>query len=342
MKDKIIEVLKRSSYPMRARYIARQLGVDRTTINRILYSNLNNPFIKNDNFEWGLNNKVMTLASETNWNMKRLLDIWLSLIDYILEIYNKEPQYFDFEDFNYSFKDKSMQIIAEIEVYIMRLLLNIKYSYDSDSIEDEDILELLNQLGPSLKLEYRNSTYTFGLLKSDLIVRDMFILKFLLSIIRFDDANETRKIYILLNMIQSIAFNWSSANESNASGSFDYFDLIEDLKEYVSEVYDYTAGSKNSFDKCVVCDNWVYDEIQISESGNYYCFDCRYSGIISFLEFENGDFIEKEENDVVEINETESGKDEITEDCSTCQFKKNGYCKKTHINIVCEKYVYKP
>lgn len=207
MKEKIINVIRNQTYPIRARHIARLLGIDRTTVNQVLYANLNNPFIRNDKYEWSLNDSKFNQVSNRNHFMFALLSQrWHYLIEYILEIYETEPNFFDFGEVNYTLVNKSDQIIVEIEVYLMHLLLHIQYYDQPDYIDDEDIIELMNQLKQSLRFDYSNNTFTINYLKSKFEVEDQFITKFLYSMLRYDDVLESRKTYIIIEKIRNIAF----------------------------------------------------------------------------------------------------------------------------------------
>lgn len=297
MKDKIIEVLKKSSYPMRARYIARHLGVDRTTINRILYANLNNPFFKNENFEWGisLNSRIYDVD---NFKLESVHRNWRELYNYLLEMYQKAPEFFEIDDSRVQLTEMSSQIIVNIEIYVIHLLIFLTFEQSNESIDEEDIYFVINYITPSFfesGLDYKSMCNIF---ESKFESRERFILKLLHSIIRFDDAFETRKVFVFIEKIESVIYSWKWMIEELIDSNIETSNIIDDLKKFVSEEYDYTAGLVNSFDKCFKCGNWVsiYD-LDMSIFGDEYCIQCRYSGDYSFHEYENGEFFEIEEDD---------------------------------------------
>lgn len=339
MKDKIVSILKNTPYPIRARYIAKSLGVDRTSVNKILYANMNKPFIRNDNYEWGLKDSIQQPSKEQHWATSALIREWKVLRDYVLEMYNKDQEIFNFGIVNFEMKDKPGQLVAELEVYLLHFLLDIQFQHQKNYIEEEDIQELLVLLEPSLHFNYSNHAFTQNYLKTKFVDLDNFISKLLMTIVIFDDLHETRKSYILINKIETLARYVYYANNSDDMFRENYRGTIESLKSFIDENYDYTSGETCSFEKCENCGSWVLrDSAEQDNDGNYYCFDCEY--LVEEGE-ENRELIESEELiEEVIIESTEVEKDEILEDCTTCQFKKDKTCLKAHLNKVCKEYRY--
>lgn len=340
MRDKIINFLKDTSYPIRARYIASALGVDRTSVNRVLYANINNPFIRNDNYEWSLKRESSQVKKEQHWAITALVREWRQFLEYVLEIYAKNPDLFDQSVVNYNFSDKSKQLTVELEVYLMHFLLDIQFYLQPGYIDDDAVHELLNQLKPSLYYDYSSHAFTINYLKSKFIVEDSFIMSLLLSLIRFDDAYETRKSYIVLEKIRSLAICISIANDQDSTISNKYYEVIKVLKDFISTEYDYSDGGTNSFERCENCDTWVLrDDAEEDSDGNYYCSDCDYL-IDNDEESDDSDESEETSNYNNSADSSDYEKDEIIEDCTTCKFKKNGSCPRAHLNKVCDKYKY--
>ncbi len=74
--EQIIEILKRENN-LKARVIAKELGVERKVVNHYLYSNIGKKFVRNANYEWSLissKNAHNTRAKESNQKDKKQND----------------------------------------------------------------------------------------------------------------------------------------------------------------------------------------------------------------------------------------------------------------------------
>jgi hypothetical protein len=336
MKDKIIEVLKRSSYPMRARYIARQLGVDRTTINRILYSNLNNPFIKNDNFEWTVRGYTPE-ANNTNLSSQNLTFEWSRLTNYVTKMYNENPDLFVLEVFNYSMADDLKRLIAELEVYVMHLLLHIQNNAYQQYIEISDVHKLLIMLKPSLHFDYLNNEFTIKYLMKRFQSEDNYIQTLIKSFVKYDEIHNSLESLELIKRLELIGLCIYHFQKNQPSVINELNNVIQYLRNYAHSNKNFNEAKYVYEVNCVICDESILLTDAVTDSqGNHYCEDC-----YDELTADEDDEFEMDDEDDSSDPEVDFEKDEIIEDCTTCFYKKNGSCAKAHLNIVCEKYKYK-
>lgn len=325
---------------MRAKYIARQLGVDRTNINRILYANINNPFIRNNNFEWTVNSNFQ-VKHESYLPTQNLINQWKELMLFITQKYNENPKLFTIEVVNFRIEKDLSRMIAELEIYVMHLLLHIQFSPYEEYIEIDDIQEIIMLLNKALNYDYSNNLNIQQFLMKKFLYEDTFIIKLLDSLIRYDESNRSLVCYEFIKMIEVIGLNICQMNDNQPHMNLELNEIIKSLKKYASSHKNFFVQAKDTFVRCQNCHERILESnAETDGSGNYYCDDCK--DLINEDDDFDIDYIDGEDEDYYfDEDEEEDEKDEIIEDCTTCFHKKNGSCTKAYLNFVCEKYKYK-
>lgn len=337
MKQKIIDYLNNIGYPERARYIARALGVERRTINQILYSNINAPFVRNDDFEWSIGSFIQVKAKKNQWAIDALNREIKELVAYLVSIYEQDPDLFDLADVNYHMSDKVKQLTAECELFLIHMIIDHQFYDRSEQYDEDDVLEVLQMLKPSLSFDYSTHRHSIDILKNRFETLSAFSRQMLMSVIRYDDKYEYRKAPIIVQKINSLSFSTYFANDSDQNMRQKVEEYEGELKAFIAENYDYSRGLVDSFTRCDDCNKWIKEENACDVDDGLVCYECADLREREESVVEEGLFTSNDDNEA----EHDDEKTEIVEDCTTCYFGARGTCKDAYKNVVCDEYEYK-
>ena len=337
MKDKIYQTLKHSQYSLRAKEIANLLGTDRHSINKVLYAYKDIVFYRDDTYCWSVNKADMG-------NIDPAYDGFInSIVDFkkwILALVLPDSSGIQYESEYFVHNNTEQDIIVDFELYMIHFMKYLDYELSDESLQIEDVEELVNFIKPALSYEYLNEDLYRNVSIKFTPINDSME-KILNALIKFDDHHETRKSFIFIRKLREV-INGFEQLKRNSKSNKHINEMLEKLNEFVKYKYDYSKGDTDVYIQCSKCEDWM---TKASSYDQELCFTCgieqfdrenESSGTLNSIE-ETSD-IKNDFEDKVDNFGSISLKKNITEDCTTCGHKLN--CPKAYQNIVCELYTY--
>lgn len=337
MKDKIYQILKHSLYPLRAKEIANLLGTDRHSINRLLYTFKDQIFYRDDYYCWSvIKTEDKSIDPAYLIFIKSIIDFKKWLLTLVLT--DGTGIHYDSEFFVHISTEQDL--IVDFELYMIHFMKYLDYELSDESLQIEDVEELVNYIKPALSYKYRNEDL-FRFISTKFTPINDSMEKILNALIKFDDHHETRKSFIFIRKLREV-INGFEHLKRNSKSNKHINEMLEKHNEFVKNKYDYYKGDTDVYIQCSECEDWItkansYDyEICVPCGNEKFDRENESSDTLSSIE-ETSDIKDSFNDEIMNFGNTITKK-YITEDCTTCGHKL--VCPRAHRNKVCELYTY--
>lgn len=337
MKDKIYQILKHSLYPLRAKEIANLLGTDRHSINRLLYTFKDQIFYRDDYYCWSvIKTEDKSIDPAYLIFIKSIIDFKKWLLTLVLT--DGTGIHYDSEFFVHISTEQDL--IVDFELYMIHFMKYLDYELSDESLQIEDVEELVNYIKPALNYKYRNEDL-FRFISTKFTPINDSMEKMLDALIKFDDHHETRKSFIFIRKLRSAMGEFEKLKRNSKSNRY-INEILNKLSDFVKNKYDYTTGETDVYIKCTECGDWMTKASSFDQELCFTCgiekFDRENESTGTLNSFEETSDIKDDFEDNVDNFGNISLKKNITEDCTTCGHKL--VCPRAYRNILCEEYKY--